>query len=442
MIRNDYSCIIRTTSDFWQPPSYASIPKTTEGVKYFLKYHGISDINARNSKGRTILSLLFQPGMNTHDFQGLNQVIRALLDAGAMIDLAGFQDRTPLSWATEARYTHIFRNNECQLLKYLIEAGADFNRVDKEGLTPFGRAIRAYSKASVEYIMICVEPTKERDDLASNVQRLIRLNPTRPWINSYLFETPRELTNNILLRILSGEQSLASFNTPFGKHEMQLCLGFLLFVAAKIECASISKALCECLLNKENLAFLTPYTAMMALFHLPFLPDSERVENLLGNPLIQGTINQNSELLDSFYSTSYFRELREGMNGRRPFSFMAGYEGYTALHVAISRGRTRIVEALLKHGANPLLSCTYMGHDSTVTYVGQDKTCTDIAERYEDSEIDKLLRIAIAEKKEAIVERAKMIEEKTKMIAEKAKQEATKNRFLTMFRKAIKKGSN
>lgn len=65
------------------------------------------------------------------------EYVKKLLDEALPVDARNLQDRTPLSVAIDDG------RGDLELVKLLLEAGADVNLIDKEGLTPFLRAAMA-----------------------------------------------------------------------------------------------------------------------------------------------------------------------------------------------------------------------------------------------------------------------------------------------------------
>jgi len=82
-----------------------------------------ADVNAASSAGQTPL----HPAAS-----GSPKCVRMLLAAGAKVDAADRIGRTPLAWAAS--------NNNVETAKLLLDAGADPNREDNEGGSPYAAA--------------------------------------------------------------------------------------------------------------------------------------------------------------------------------------------------------------------------------------------------------------------------------------------------------------
>ena len=82
-----------------------------------------ADVNAVSSAGQTPLH---------QAASGSPKCVRMLLAAGAKVDAADRIGRTPLAWAAS--------NNNVETAKLLLDAGADPNREDNEGGSPYAAA--------------------------------------------------------------------------------------------------------------------------------------------------------------------------------------------------------------------------------------------------------------------------------------------------------------
>jgi len=96
-------------------------PERTELAALFLARG--ADVNAASSAGQTPLH---------RAASGSPKCARMLLAAGAKVEAADRIGRTPLAWAAS--------NNNVATAKLLLDAGADPNREDNEGGSPYAAA--------------------------------------------------------------------------------------------------------------------------------------------------------------------------------------------------------------------------------------------------------------------------------------------------------------
>ena len=77
---------------------------------------------------------------------GDTQAVELLIEAGANIDQADEDGKTPLYWAA--------RNGQTQVVKLLIEAGANIDQADKDGETPFSILRTKYNDEQIQKFVV------------------------------------------------------------------------------------------------------------------------------------------------------------------------------------------------------------------------------------------------------------------------------------------------
>lgn len=126
-----------------------------------------ADVNARDDANWTPLHWLVDMGMVG---EGREEILTALIDAGAMIDLRNTQGETPL--------LRVCSSGNEDLARLLIEAGAGLQARDNDGWSPLALAVR---DGYAEIVALLVEHGASPDEQTPEGPTVFELARRREW---------------------------------------------------------------------------------------------------------------------------------------------------------------------------------------------------------------------------------------------------------------------
>ena len=142
-----------------------------------------NNINDQDDDGNTILFFSIKPNLKENDLN----LIKYLIENGANINIANKIGQTPLMIAISA--------NNIMLSKYLLDRGADINIKNKYGQTPLMLAVESNNPSTVKWLIEKGADVIEKDTQGKSAISYIVSSNYEPSIIDMLLEKNSDLNN-------------------------------------------------------------------------------------------------------------------------------------------------------------------------------------------------------------------------------------------------------
>lgn len=167
---------VNTRDDFdWTPLMIAADKQSESMIKLFIKIK--ADVNAKTFLGETALTIAIgSEKCKQENFKSNNHlIIKALIDAGADVNICNHFGLTPLLMAS--RYGH------CLTADVLIDAKADVNKQDDDGFSPLMHAAKNGYLSIVEKLLANNANTSLKNKQGQNALTLAAENGHTEIVN-------------------------------------------------------------------------------------------------------------------------------------------------------------------------------------------------------------------------------------------------------------------